>query len=473
MESKVKKLGLGALVALVISSSTGSGIFGIASDMADTTSPGAALIAWVITGIGVAMLCLSLTNLMNKRPELSGIFVYAEEGFGPFGGFISSWGYWLSAWLGNVAFATMLMSAVGYFFPVFEDGSNLISILTASIVLWLMFYLVNRGIESAAALNTIITICKLVPLFVFVVFAVFSFKAHLFTANFWDTASGNFELSSVASQITNTMMVLMWVFVGIEGAAMMNDRAESKKTASKATILGLAGLLVIYIFISMLPYGLLPREEIVAMGQPTMAYLMEYLVGPWGAILINIGLIISILGCWLSWTMLPAETTLLMAQRNLLPKKFGEVNAKNAPTFSLLFMTILTQMFVFTLLFTDKAYNFAYSLCTAALFITWLFVVLYQTKYSAQHIKESGAVKNLIIGIVGSVFYIWAIWASGIEYFLLCLTVYIIGIFFYYKARKELGAEKVFNGKELIVAAVILAGAIAAIVMLITGRITI
>ena len=150
-----------------------------------------------------------------------------------------------------------------------------------------------------------------------------------------------------------------------------------------------------YIFISMLPYGLLPREEIVAMGQPTMAYLMEYLVGPWGAILINIGLIISILGCWLSWTMLPAETTLLMAQRNLLPKKFGEVNAKNAPTFSLLFMTILTQMFVFTLLFTDKAYNFAYSLCTAALFITWLFVVLYQTKYSAQHIQRIGRSEKL------------------------------------------------------------------------------
>lgn len=171
--------------------------------------------------------------------------------------------------------------------------------------------------------------------------------------------------------------------------------------------------------------------------------------------------------------MLPAETTLLMAQRNLLPKKFGEVNAKNAPTFSLLFMTILTQAFVFTLLFTDKAYNFAYSLCTAAIFIAWLFVVLYQTKYSAQHMDQPGAVKNLIIGVIGSIFYIWAIWASGIEYFLLCLTVYIIGIFFYYRARREAGVEKVFNSKELIVAAVILVGAIAAIVMLITGRIVI
>lgn len=473
MENKAKKLGLGALAALVISSSIGSGIFGIASDMADTTSPGAALIAWVITGIGVAMLCLSLTNLMNKRPELSGIVVYAEEGFGPFGGFISGWGYWLSAWLGNVAFATMLMSTVGYFIPVFGDGSNLVSILTASVVLWLMFFLVNRGIESAAALNTIITICKLVPLGVFVIFAVLAFKADLFTANFWGTASGNFELSDVVSQIVNTMMVLMWVFVGIEGAAMMNDRAESKKTAGKATMVGLIGLLAIYIFISMLPYGLLPREDIVAMGQPTMGYLLEYLVGPWGAILINIGLIISILGCWLSWTMLPAETTLLMAERNLLPKKFGELNDKNVPTFSLLFMTILTQLFVFTLLFTDKAYNFAYSLCTAAIFITWLFVVLYQTKYSAQHLSEPDGVKNLIIGIIGSIFYIWAIWASGIEYFLLCLTAYIIGIFFYYRARKEVGVEKVFNTKELIVAAVILLGAIAAIVMLVIGKIVI
>ena len=473
MENTQKKLGIFALTALVISSSIGSGVFGISTDMAASTAPGAALIAWFIVGVGVLMLCLSLLNLLNKKPELSGIFSYATEGFGPFWGFLSGWGYWLSAWLGNVAFATMLMSAVGYFIPIFKSGNNLPSIFVASLVLWLMFFLVNQGIESAAILNSIITVCKLVPLFTFIVIAIFNFDFNIFVNNFWGTKSGGFEIFSIWSQIKATMLVLMWVFVGIEGAAMMADRAETKKAAGKSTILGLIGLLVVYITASILPYGLMPREQIVALGQPAMGYLLASIVGPWGAAFVNIALIISIIGCWLSWTMLPAETTLLMAKDNLLPKKFGEVNKKGVPTFSLFFMTALTQAFVFTLLFTDKAYNFAYSLCTAAIFVSWLFVTLYQTKLSYEHKDKTGEKMQLIIGIIGSIFYIWAIWASGIGYLLLCFTVYILGIFLYAQARKEIGETKVFSKVEIVFVGLIILGAIASIMMLMNGQIAV
>ena len=86
------------------------------------------------------MLSLSFNNLLLKKPELNGIFSYAEEGFGKFGGFISGWGYWLSAWLGNVAFATMLMSTLSYFFPIFGNGQNIASIIGASILLDTYFY---------------------------------------------------------------------------------------------------------------------------------------------------------------------------------------------------------------------------------------------------------------------------------------------------------------------------------------------
>lgn len=467
MSDNSKKLGIVALVAMVISSSIGSGIFGISTDMAGSSSPGAAIIAWIIVGIGVLMLCLSFTNLIAKRPELSGVFSYAEAGFGPFGGFISGWGYWLSAWLGNVAFATMMMSAVGYFIPAFEGGQNILSIAVASVILWLMFYLVNRGIEGAAVINVIVTICKLVPLFIFTIIAIISFKADVFTANFWGTLSGNFEFKDVFNQIQNSMMVLMWVFVGIEGAAMMADRAKTKSVAAKSTVLGLIGLLIIYILVSLLPYGLMDRETIVEFGQPSMGYILKELVGPWGAVMINLGLIISIFGCWLSWTMLPAETTLLMAKQKLLPKKFGEVNSANSPTYSLVFMTILTQLFIFTLLFTEKAYNFAYSLCTAAIFVSWIMVTMYQVKFSYQRREMS----QLLIGLLGFIFFAWAIYASGLEYFLLCFTVYILGIYFYAKARKENGCEKVFNSKELVVAGFIVLGAIVAIYLLVTGQI--
>lgn len=473
MDKESNKLGLLALTTLVISSSVGSGIFGIASDMAEGTSPGAAIAAWIITGTGVLMLCLSLTNIINKRPELSGIFSYATETFGPFGGFVSGWGYWLSAWLGNIAFATIMMSALSYFIPALGDGSNLLSIIAASVILWLMCIVVNKGIESAAVLNTVITVCKLVPLLFFTVAAIIAFKANMFTADFWGTVSGNFSVKEVLSQVNSSMMVLMWVFVGIEGAAMMSDRAKTKSTAGKATVLGLAGLLCIYLLLSLLPYGLMDRAEICKLKQPAMAYLLSHIVGPWGAAFINAAMIISVAGCWLSWTMLPVETTLLMARQNLLPKKFGEVNDKNVPTFSLVFMTILSQIFIFTLLFTDKAYNFAYSLCTAAIFVTWILVCVYQIKLSYEHRREKGEMLQMMAGIAGTAFYAWAIWAAGIGYFLMCMLVYIIGIFLYIKARKENGTEKVFSKKEWIVIMFIIAGAAVSVFMLVTGRIAV
>lgn len=145
MTDNPKKLGVIALTALIISSSIGSGIFAIPTDMAAAAAPGGALVAWAIAGVGVLALCLSIVNIGRKKPELSGIVEYAENGFGPFSGFISGWGYWLSAWLGNVAFATMMMKTLGRFFPVFDEGNNLVSILLASVVLWGLTYVVNRG----------------------------------------------------------------------------------------------------------------------------------------------------------------------------------------------------------------------------------------------------------------------------------------------------------------------------------------
>ena len=172
MSNESKKLGVIALTALIISSSIGSGIFAIPTDMAAAAAPGSALVAWLIAGIGVLTLCLSIVNIIKQKPELSGIVSYAEDGFGPFNGFISGWGYWLSAWLGNVAFATMMMKTLGRFIPAFGEGNNLLSILVASVVLWGLYFLVNRGVESAAALNTIITLCKLVPLALYIVLAI-------------------------------------------------------------------------------------------------------------------------------------------------------------------------------------------------------------------------------------------------------------------------------------------------------------
>lgn len=470
-------LGLSALTATVISSSIGGGIFALTSDLAIAASPGPALIAWGIVGFGTLMLALSLNNLVTKRPDLEGIFSYAEEGFGKYTGFVSGWGYWISAWMGNVAFATVMMNAVGYFIPLFNGSNKVPSVIVTSIILWLLTLLVNHGIESAAVINSIITICKLIPLFVFIIIAIVLFKGQVFTADFWGNVHSNLQggatSASVISQIKHCFIIMMWVFVGIEGATMLSSRAKKKSDAGKATLIGLCGLLFIYVLASVLPYGYLDRQTLAAMNQPAMVYIFKDMVGSWGGAIISIGLIISTLGSWLSWTMLPAETIRLMSKQTLLPKIFSVKNRHGTATFSLITSSALIQFFLLTLLFTNRAYQIAYSMCTVAITICYILVAAYQIKYSWQHIQERGNHVQLLIGIGALLFESIAIYFSGVKYLIFCSIAYIPGSILYLMACKQRTQQSRLSYKEWLGMGLILSCAVIALISLFDGRLSI
>lgn len=478
MDEKINQKGIAlpALVALVISSAIGAGIFDLPATLAQVAAPGPAMLAWLITGFGILMLSLSIKHLVISKPELTGVSDYAQAGFGDFAGFLSGWGYWLSAWLGNVAFATIMMSAFGYFFPSLKSGNSIPAIIFASIISWCLTLLVTRGIESAAAINTVVTICKLIPLFAFAVVALLSFKAGIFTEHFWSNfatnASGKAMFSTataggVFEQIKGCILSMMWVFVGIEGAAMMASRAKKKSDAGRATIIGLLSLLSIYIVISLLPYGYLTQDQLLKMNHPALVYLFRDLVGNfWGAF-ISIGLIISIMGAWLSWTMLPVEATSLMAQRHLLPQWFGKVNKANVPSNSLWLTQILIQIFLVSLIFTDQAYNFAYSLCTASIVVCYVLVGAYELKLGLQQ-KKLGII---LPGLFTCLFEIIAISMAGLQLLWLCTVAYLFGFIFYIRAKKENGKTvKTYEWVGMVIISII---AIAAVISLVTGTLSI
>lgn len=440
-EKNTKGIGLLALVGFVVSSAIGAGVFGLPSSLAEVAAPGPALLAWLVVGFGIMMLALSLNNLVLTKPELTGVGDYARAGFGDFAGFISGWGYWLSAWLGNVAFATFLMSTCGWFFPELKSGNSWTAIIIASIISWLLVLLVSRGVEGAAVINGIVTVCKLIPLVVFVFVALISFKAGIFTSHFWTNVAENASAAgahggSVFDQIKNVMMSMMWVFVGIEGATMMSARAKNKNDAGKATMIGVTILLAVYILASILPYGYMSQKELATINQPGTVYILKDMMGSYGEIaaaLFSIGIIISILGSWLSWTMLPAEATVIMAEQRLLPSWFKASNKFGAPIWSLLFTQVLTQAFMFTLPFSDAAYNFAYSLCTAAILVCYALVGAYELKLGLQHKNQY----EIWTGLFALIIEIIAMVLAGLNYLLLCATAYLPGFIFFIIVRKQ------------------------------------
>ena len=110
-------LALPALVAIVVGSMIGSGIFALPSQMASSAAPGPLLIGWTVTGVGMLMLAFVFQTLARRKPEVDGgVYGYARSGFREYVGFTSAWGYWVSAWVGNVAYLVLLMSTLGYWF---------------------------------------------------------------------------------------------------------------------------------------------------------------------------------------------------------------------------------------------------------------------------------------------------------------------------------------------------------------------
>lgn len=479
---KKRGISLVGLIALVISSSIGSGVFALSVDISAAAAPGPALIAWLITGIGFMGLATTFGRLSLVRPDLDGIVAYAKEGFGPFVGFVSGWGYWLSIWIGNVAFGVMLATAVGYFFPPFSGGLTVGAVVFISALNWVIVLLVNHGVEEASVLNAVVMVCKLVPIFAFIATMLFVFSFDMFTADFWGTLAANLSPGSfegaVPQQIIACFMVMMWVFVGMEGASVLGDRAQRKADVSRATVLGTTALVIIYVAASILPYGYLPRAELMAMGSPSMAYIFQEAVGPWGGAFISGGLVISIFGAWLSYTILASEAMQTMAEMKLLPSVFAKLNGHGAPTACLVTTGIMIQLLSIVMLFSEAAYQFAYSLCTASIVVSWSLAAAYMAKLGlasapAERKRLGITPRDIGLSIFACTFLVVAVLVSGVHQLLLCCIAYVPGFVFFARAQREYGFGGKMALRDVVVALAIGVGAVGAIALLAWGAITI
>ena len=132
------------------------------------------------------MLAFVFQKLANRKPDLdAGVYAYARAGFGPYLGFASAFGYWASACVGNVSYWVLIKSTLGAVFPFFGDGNTISAVLVSSVGIWAFHFLVLRGTKEAAAINKIVTIAKVIPLLLFLVLVIFSFKPDVFVANLW------------------------------------------------------------------------------------------------------------------------------------------------------------------------------------------------------------------------------------------------------------------------------------------------
>lgn len=476
------KLGVLGLAAIVISSMIGGGIYSLPQNMAQAASVGAVLLAWVVTGIGMYFVANTFRILSTVKPKLtSGIYMYSREGFGNYMGFNIGWSYWLCQIFGNVGYAVITMDALNYFFPgTFTGGNNLYSIIGGSILIWGFNILVLRGVKQATIINLIATVFKIVPLILFIIILAFMFNIDRFDFDFWGEGilGKTKSLGSLGTQLKSTMLVTLWAFIGIEGAVVLSSRAKSQDTVSKATLLGFLGCLIIYILLSIVPFGFLSQAQLATISNPSTAGILKLAVGSWGAWLMNIGLLVAVLASWLAWTLIVIEMPYAMAQNKTFPKVFAKSNKNDTPNVSLWVTSIIMQLAMFLVYFSSNAWNTMLSITSVMVLPAYLASTCYLWKICEDgefNTKAGiGRAFALFTSVVGTIYALWLIYAAGLKYLLLAVVFIAVGIPVYIWARKEVSRkDSVFTSCEKCLVGIILLISIIAIYIFARGIVSV
>lgn len=366
----------------------------------------------------------------------------------------------------------LIMSTVGAVAPRLGDGDTLLAIALSSAAVWVFFYLVRRGVKDAAIINRIVTIAKLVPILVFIFLALFALDPQVFA----DNVRGGTDAGSLFDQVKGTMLVTVFVFLGVEGASVYSRHAKQREDVGRATVLGFLSVFAVFASVTIVSYGILPRSEIAELRQPSMAGVLEAAVGQWGKGFVSVGLVVSVLGAYLAWTLMAAEVLFVAAKDNDMPRFLSRTRAGDVPSAALLMTTVLIQIMLVVTLFSEDAFNFALDLTSALTLIPFLLAAAYALKLTLTREtyteQPDGWRREFVVGALATIYTAFLLFAAGPKFILVSFIIYAPASILFVMARREQG-RRLFSSAELVILAASILGAIAGVGALATGWISI
>ncbi|MCW5736124.1 MAG: basic amino acid/polyamine antiporter [Enhydrobacter sp.] len=471
--ASTRRLSLFALTMMVVGGMVGAGIFSLPRTFANATGPIGAIIAWLIAGTGMYMLARVFQSLAARKPNLdAGVFAYAKAGFGDYPGFLAAFGYWISSCIGNVSYWVLIKSTMGAFFPVFGDGNTVVAIAVASLGIWLFHFMILRGTQQAAVINSIVTVAKIVPILTFIVVLIAAFRLDMFSYNLFggDLTNGIFD------QVRATMLVTVFVFLGIEGASVYSRFARTRADVGRATILGFVIVTSLMVLVTLLPYAALQRAEIAGLRQPSMAQVLETVVGPWGAVFVSVGLLVSVLGAYLAWSLICAEVLFAAAKTRDMPALFARENANKVPANALWATNIVVQLIVVTTYWSRDAFSLMLNLTSSISLIPFVMVAAYSLQLCRRgetyDVRPEERRRDLIISVAATLYTIFMLYAGGPTYILLAAVLYAPGSLLYVWARREQGKPVFARTWDWLIFGLTIVGAAIGVYWLATGYIT-
>ncbi|MEY8764297.1 MULTISPECIES: amino acid permease [Clostridium] len=425
-----RELGFPSAIAMVVGSMIASGIFMAPQNLAASTNPKTAIIAWAITGTGSIFIAITFANMVAKIPRTGGPVVYTRVAFGEFPSFLVGWAYWIGAWTSLGALINGCIRYLGNIIPVIS-GNGAVAFAAASIILWAIIYFNIRGIKQAGSVVVFTTICKLIPLAVFLIIGLFHFHPEYFNTVSSQKVSGINTLSAAIG-------VTLWSFMGLEmGVFPAEETKNAPVFIKKATIFGTIFVAIIYILVSAVSFGIMPQNQLADSKAPIAEMLNLMTGGRWGGIFISIGVVISTLGAATGCAIVTARCSYACAANKTFPAVFKKMNLKyGTPEMSLIIVGILTNLLL--ILNYVKGLNAAYqfimllsTMSTLPAYITTAGAEMLTCKKYSKNLNIGNFIGKSIVPLVAFAYSCYAVYGCGQEAVLWGFILMLLGIPFY------------------------------------------
>jgi APA family basic amino acid/polyamine antiporter len=426
--SESRALGFWSCTALVVGNTIGMGIFLTPASMAPFGLN--ALYAWLITLVGCGFLAIVFSGLARTFPGDDGPYAYTQRAFGRGTSFYVMWCYWFSTWVTNATIATAIIGYLSILVPVLQTTPWLQP--TVALALLWFFVLINcLGIRTAAWMQMVTTVLKLLPQAGIIILGIWQLVVHpsAYVAHVPPNPASWHEMLGAST-------LALYAMLGIECATIPAGRViDPGRTIPRATIVGTVVTALIYLCISIIPMLLIPQAQLSNSNAPFADLIGQYLgpqYGRWLALFV----VISGLGALNGWTLVVGELTQAFARHGDFPAVLGKVNARATPMVAFVATGVAASI---TLWFNYDAsaatvFTFLSELVTASnlpLYVAGSLAVLVLWRRGAIGRIGRREIVWICAAPLAAVYCIWAFAGAGARPLLLGLLLAAAGIPFH------------------------------------------
>jgi len=354
-----RRLTLLDAASLLAGTVIGGGIFLVPGVVArNVPSAAGILLVWAAAGVLSFFAALAYAELGAMLPATGGQYVFLREAYGPLWGFLCGWSLFTVnltaqiAWLG-IGFSRY----VSQFVPLSPLAAKFIAIA----IIATMSAINYRGAKSGALAQKLFLFLKLAGLAIIIASAFAAPAVHAVGQGAARVVGGG---GIGVAMVACLLAYDSWAMVSY----MAGEIKRPQRNIPLALGLGVTAVMIIYLLANVAFLRILPIAEMASLDRPG-AEVAARTIGPAGATIVTITILLSIIGALNGATMASPRIYFAQARDGLFFAKFGEVHPRfQTPAWAIVIQAVWAGVLVMTGSFEV--------LISFAIFAAWVFYAI-------------------------------------------------------------------------------------------------